>query len=164
MESNLRQIGENTRKRSVNTNKIIAYRNKISALRKRIKAIESEKPGSLTGENGEQQSTEERIEAERQRQQQDADAAANAEKRVGDIERQLRRERQTELENEIEDITALRDEYKKLIQTILDFEKAKAPDKQDKKRIAELERKLVEADRTAEERIAAAKARAAQNA
>ena len=156
------KLDENIRKRSVNTDKIIAYRDKIHALRKRIKAIEDQKPGSLTGSDGEQQSTEERIAAERQRQQQDADAAANAEKRVGDIERQWRRERQTELENEIEDITALRDEYKKLIQTMLDFEKAKAPDKQDKQRIADLERKLVEADRIAEERIATAKEKAAR--
>ena len=154
------KMEENMRKREVNVDKIIANRNKIAALRKRIEAIESEKPGSLTGENGEQQSTEERVAAERQRQQQDADAIANAEKRSGDIERQWRRERQTELENEIEDITALRDEYKKLIQTMLDYELVKSSDKQDKKRIAELERKLVEADRTAEERIAIAQAKA----
>ena len=153
---------ENMRKCNVNTDKIVAYMQKVGALQQRIRAIEAEKPGSLTGEEGEQQTTEQKVEAERQRQRQDTDAAANAEKRASDIERQWRRERQTELKNEIEDIAALRDEYKKLIQTMLAFEKAKTPDKQDKKRIAELERKLVEADRTAEERIAAAKERAAQ--
>ena len=72
------------------------------------------------------------------------------------------KERQSELDNEIEDIIALRDEYKKLIQTMLDFERAKDHDKQDQQKIADLERKLAEADKTAQDRIAAARAEAAR--
>jgi hypothetical protein len=49
-----------------------------------------------------------------------------------------------------------------LIKTMLDFERAKDHDKQDQQKIAELERKLAEADKTAQERIAAARAEAAK--
>ena len=87
---------------------------------------------------------------------------SDAERQAADIERRLRRERQSELDNEIEDIIALRDEYKQLIKTMLDFERAKDHDKQDQQKIAELERKLAEADKTAQERIAAARAEASK--
>ena len=145
-------------KTATNNDRILAYRQQINALRKRKKAIAENKPGSATGTEG--QSTEDKVEQERQRQQQAADAVAQAERRAAEIEKRWRRDGQTDLENEIQDIIELRDEYKKLIQTMLDYEKSKPEDKQDKTRIAELERKMVEADREAEKRIAQAKANA----
>ena len=109
------------------------------------------------------------MDADREAERRIAQAKANAkgdvsdaERQAADIERRLRRERQSELENEVEDIIALRDEYKQLIKTMLDFERAKDKDKQDQKKIAELERKLAEADKTAQDRIAAARAEAAR--
>ena len=76
--------------------------------------------------------------------------------------KQLARERKTELENEIDDIIALRDEYKQLIQTMLDYEKSRPEKEQDKAKIAELEGKLAGADQTAEDRIAKARGKAAR--
>ena len=149
---------EAVNKTQTNNERILAYRKQIYALRQRKKAIAENKPGSATGTEG--QSTEDKIEQERQRQQQAADAVALAERRAAEIEKRWRRDGQTDLENEIQDIIELRDEYKKLIQTMLDYEKSKPEDKQDKTRIAELERRLVDADREAERRIAQAKANA----
>ena len=149
---------EAVNKTQTNNERILAYRKQIYALRQRKKAIAENKPGSATGTEG--QSTEDKVEQERQRQQQAADAVAQAERRAAEIEKRWRRDGQTDLENEIQDIIELRDEYKKLIQTMLDYEKSKPEDKQDKTRIAELERKMVEADREAEKRIAQAKANA----
>ena len=149
---------EAVNKTQTNNERILAYRKQIYALRQRKKAIAENKPGSATGTEG--QSTEDKIEQERQRQQQAADAVAQAERRAAEIEKQWRRAGQTNLENEIQDIIELRDEYKKLIQTMLDYEKSKPEDKQDKTRIAELERRLVDADREAERRITQAKANA----
>ena len=145
-------------KTQTNNERIIAYRQQMHALRQRKKAIAENKPGSATGTEG--QTTEDKVEQERLRQQQAADAVAQAERRAADIEKRWKREGQTDLENQIQDIIDLRDEYKKLIQTMLDYEKSKPEDKQDKTRIAELERKLVDADREAERRIAQAKANA----
>ena len=135
-----------------------AYRQKIGALRKRQQAIRENDKDAVTGSDG--QSTEDKVQQERLRQQQAADAAAQAERRAADIERRWKREGQSDLDNQIQDIIDLRDEYKKLIQTMLDYEKSKPADKQDKTRIAELERKMVDADREAERRIAQAKANA----
>ena len=149
---------EAVNKSQTNNERIIAYRQQMHALRQRKKALAENKPGSATGTEG--QSTEDKVEQERQRQQQAADAVAQAERRAAEIEKRWRREEQSDLENEIQDIIELRDEYKKLIQTMLDYEKSKPEDKQDKTRIAELERKMVEADREAEKRIAQAKANA----
>ena len=149
---------EAVNKTQTNNERIIAYRQQMQALRQRKKALAENKPGSATGTEG--QSTEDKVEQERQRQQQAADAVAQAERRAAEIEKRWRREGQSDLENEIQDIIELRDEYKKLIQTMLDYEKNKPEDKQDKTRIAELERKMVEADREAEKRIAQAKANA----
>ena len=127
-------------------------------MRKRQRAIRDNDKDAVTGSDG--QSTEERVQQERLRQQQAADAAAQAERRAADIERRWKREGQSDLDNQIQDIIDLRDEYKKLIQTMLDYEKSKPADKQDKTRISELERKMVDADREAERRIAQAKANA----
>ena len=142
-----------------NKDRIFAYHQQIKALKKRKQAILDNDKNAVTN-SSEEQSVEERVQTEQQRQQQDANTVDQAERRAADIEKQWKREGQTDLENQIEDIIALRDEYKKLIQTMLDYEKAKPEDKQDKTRIAELERKLVDADREAERRIAQAKANA----
>ena len=157
------RMDESIKQQQANVDKIIALRQKITAAQKRKQAIREDKAGATTG--GKPQgsgSTESRVAAEKKLRQQVADEAASAAKRVSDIERQLQRERQSELQNEIQDITELRDEYKKLVQTMLAFEKSKPSAEQDKKKIAELEAKLLEADRTANERIAAAQTKAAQ--
>lgn len=146
-----------------NGDRAVAYRKKLGAIRQRRTAVEQEKPGANTGTDGKPApTTAENVEAERQRRQKASDDADSASKRVAEIDKQLARERKTELENEIDDIIALRDEYKQLIQTMLDFEKSKPESEQDKKKIAELEGKLADADKVAEERIAKAKEKAAE--
>ena len=108
-------------------------------MQKRRQAVQEGKPGATTGEEGKTATTEEKVEAEKQRRQAASDNADAAAKRVAEIDRQLARERKSELENEIDDIIALRDEYKQLIQTMLDYEKSKPEKEQDKAKIAELE-------------------------
>ena len=153
---------EAQKKIEANGDRAMGYRQKIQALQKRRQAVQEGKPGATTGEEGDGTSTEEKVEAEKQRRQAASDNADAAAKRVAEIDRQLARERKTELENEIDDIIALRDEYKQLIQTMLDYEKSKSEKEQDKAKIAELEGKLAGADQTAEDRIAKAREKAAQ--
>ncbi len=147
-------------KTQTNNDKILAYRQRMSALRKRIRALEQDQPGAATGTEGNQPTVEERVQTERMQKQQEANDVAAAERRMAEIERKWRRDSQSDLDNQIQDIIELRDEYKKLIQTMLDYEKAKSENKQDKAKIAELERKLVEADRIADQQIATARAEA----
>ena len=153
---------EAQKKIEANGERASAYRQKIWALQKRRQAVQESKPGATTGEEGKTATTEEKVEAEKQRRQAASDNADAAAKRVAEIDKQLARERKTELENEIDDIIALRDEYKQLIQTMLDYEKSKPEKEQDKAKIAELEGKLAGADQTAEDRIAKAREKAAQ--
>ena len=153
---------EAQKKLEANGDRAMGYRQKIQALQKRRQAVQEGKPGATTGEEGDGTSTEEKVEAEKQRRQAASDNADAAAKRVSEIDKQLARERKTELENEIDDIIALRDEYKQLIQTMLDYEKSKPEKEQDKAKIAELEGKLAGADQTAEDRIAKAREKAAQ--
>ena len=153
---------EAQKKLEANGDRAMGYRQKIQALQKRRQAVQEGKPGATTGEEGDGTSTEEKVEAEKQRRQIASDNTDAAAKRVAEIDRQLARERKTELENEIDDIIALRDEYKQLIQTMLDYEKSKPEKEQDKAKIAELEGKLAGADQTAEDRIAKARKKAAQ--
>lgn len=153
---------EAQKKIEANGERASAYRQKIWALQKRRQAVQEGKPGATTGEEGDGTSTEEKVEAEKQRRQAASDNADAAAKRVAEIDKQLARERKTELENEIDDIIALRDEYKQLIQTMLDYEKSRPEKEQDKAKIAELEGKLAGADQTAEDRIAKAREKAAQ--
>ena len=150
------------KKIEANGERASAYRQKIWALRKRRQAVQEGKPGATTGEEGKTATTEEKVEAEKQRRQAASDNADAAAKRVAEIDKQLARERKTELENEIDDIIALRDEYKQLIQTMLDYEKSKPEKEQNKAKIAELEGKLAGADQTAEDRIAKAREKAAR--
>lgn len=153
---------EAQKKIEANGDRAMGYRQKIRALQKRRQAVQEGKPGATTGEEGDGTSTEDKVEAEKQRRQAASDNADAAAKRVAEIDRQLARERKTELENEIDDIIALRDEYKQLIQTMLDYEKSKPEKEQDKAKIAELEGKLAGADQTAEDRIAKAREKAAR--
>lgn len=153
---------EAQKKIEANGERAMGYRQKIRALQKRRQAVQEGKPGATTGEEGKTATTEEKVEAEKQRRQAASDNADAAAKRVAEIDKQLARERKTELENEIDDIIALRDEYKQLIQTMLDYEKSKPEKEQDKAKIAELEGKLAGADQTAEDRIAKAREKAAQ--
>ena len=153
---------EAQKKIEANGERASAYRQKIRALQKRRQAVQEGKPGATTGEEGDGTSTEEKVEAEKQRRQAASDNADAAAKRVAEIDKQLARERKTELENEIDDIIALRDEYKQLIQTMLDYEKSRPEKEQDKAKIAELEGKLAGADQTAEDRIAKAREKAAR--
>ena len=153
---------EAQKKIEANGERASAYRQKIWALRKRRQAVQEGKPGATTGEEGKTATTEERVEAEKQRRQAASDNADAAAKRVAEIDRQLARERKSELENEIDDIIALRDKYKQLIQTMLDYEKSRPEKEQDKAKIAELEGKLAGADQTAEDRIAKAREKAAR--
>ena len=146
-----------------NGGRMASYRQKINAVKRRRKAVEQEKPGAMTGSDGTtESSTAEKIETEKQRRRQTQDAADDAAKRVAEIDKKLARERKTGLENEIDDIVALRDEYKALIQTMLDYEKSKPEDGRDNEKISELEGKLVQADKTAQERIAKAQEKAAE--
>lgn len=153
---------EAQKKIEANGDRAMGYRQKIQALQKRRQAVQDGKPGATTGEEGKTAPTEEKVEAEKQRRQAASDNADAAAKRVAEIDKQLARERKSELENEIDDIIALRDEYKQLIQTMLDYEKSKPEKEQDKAKIAELEGKLAGADQTAEDRIAKAREKAAR--
>ena len=153
---------EAQKKLEANGDRAMGYRQKIQALQKRRQAVQEGKPGATTGEEGKTATTEEKVEAEKQRRQAASDNADAAAKRVAEIDRQLARERKSELENEIDDIIALRDEYKQLIQTMLDYEKSRPEKEQDKAKIAELEGKLAGADQTAEDRIAKAREKAAR--
>jgi|GEM_PF-1438732 len=154
---------ESVNKIEANGDKMAAMRQKIGALRMRKQAVQQDKPGAVTGTDGKPGSTTaENVEAEKQRRKQSQDAADEAAKRVAEIDKKLARERKTDLENEIDDINALRDEYKALIKTMLDYEKSKPEGQQDKAKIAELEGKLKQADITAQERIAKAREKAAE--
>ena len=154
---------ESVNKIEANGDKMAAMRQKIGALRMRKQAVQQDKPGAVTGTDGKPGSTTaENVEAEKQRRKQSQEAADEAAKRVAEIDKKLARERKTDLENEIDDINALRDEYKALIKTMLDYEKSKPEGQQDKAKIAELEGKLKQADVTAQERIAKAREKAAE--
>lgn len=142
--------------------KQLVYMKKLSALRARIEAIENEgSDRTLTGEDeaGALDAAIATEDVQRQTAQGDVDSAR---KRALEIERQLRREGQSELVNEIEDIHTLRDEYTQLIRTMLDFERGKR--NRDAATIADLERKLVEAETTAAHRVQAARQRHAEQA
>ena len=142
-------------KLEVNGDKAVANLKRLNALRQRKKAVEQDQPGATTGEDGtgSPEQTGRNVEEDKARQAAAADAAEKAADRIAEIDKKLARERQTELQNEIQDIEELRDEYKALIKTMLDFERSKPEKEQDKKKIAELEGKLADADKVAQERI-----------
>ena len=131
---------------------------KIATLRQRAKAIMDGDKQAVSGKDKDtDDSLDSNIANEEIKQAQSKDDAANAAKRAADIEKQLRRESQTELENEIEDIQALKKEYIALIQTMLDYERSQK--KVDTKKVAELEGKLKQAEQDADARVAKARQR-----
>ena len=146
-----KEIGENGEKQ-------IAMMRKIAEARERLDAIKGGDRNALAGGKDERQRLEENVSAGKAEKFSTESEAADAAKKVAEIERKLTREQQTELENEIDDIRDLRDEYKKLLETMLSFEKSKR--EKDHEKIADLEGRLNEADAVAERRIAEANARA----
>jgi TP901 family phage tail tape measure protein len=146
-----KQAAANSKSES-NANQMVVMQQKISSLKIKKQALLQP---SEPLDNPE--TTKANVERSRVQLAQARSDAQAAEKKVADIERSLRREKQSELANEIEDIIALRDEYKELIKTMLAFENAKSSSEKDQKKIAELEKKLANANKTAEERISAAK-------
>ena len=141
-----------------NGKKIQDAMDKLAEARKRRDAILGNEEGSLTGGKTEKEQLESSVEEGRQEKGASRDEAERAAKKAAEIEKKLTREQRTELQNEISDIQELRDEYKRLLQTILSFEKSKK--QKDLEKITDLEGRLAEADATAEKRIAAANERA----
>ncbi len=72
---------------------------------------------------------------------------AKTEEAVKKTRDQLARKRRTDLENEIADIQAMTDEYKKLLKTLLEYEKARPGKLRNNARIAELESWMSQADK-----------------
>ena len=142
-----------------NFDKIAVERQKLEALLLRRDAAAGGDAGALTGK-AETEALQEAIQADAQAALATQSDAEQAAKRLAEIERRLRRENQTSLENEIEDIRDLRDEYKQLIETMLDYEYSRAD--ADEAKIAELEEKLARADEEAEARVEAARSKRQQ--
>lgn len=141
-----------------NGEKISAAYEKMRAAQARLNAIKGGDKDAVTGGKGEKEKLQEKIDAERSKKGAARSEAENAATRILEIEKKLTREQCTELENEISDIKELRDEYKKLLTTVLSYEKSKK--EKNLKKIADLEAKLAQADATAEKRIAKAEAKA----
>ena len=141
-----------------NSEKMVAAMKKIGEARKRLNAIMEGDKDAVTGGKSEKEKLEESVERGRSEKHASSDEAASAAKKVAEIERKLTREQRTELGNEISDIRELRDEYKRLLETVLSYEKSKKD--KDAEKIADLEGRLAEADATAERRIAAAEEKA----
>ena len=137
-----------------NGDRMVAYRKKVAAAKQRQKALRGGDESALTGEDA----TEANLQAENQRRSVAEQSARDAESRISQMDSQFAGERQSELAKEINSIQKLNDEYKTLIQKILNFELSKA--NQDKAKIAELEQKLAQSDAMAEERIAQAQEKA----
>ena len=141
-----------------NGEKISAAYEKMRAAQARLDAIKGGDKDAVTGGKGEKEKLQEKVDAERSKKGAARSEAESAATRILQIEKKLAREQCTELENEISDIKELRDEYKKLLTTVLSYEKSKK--EKDLKKIADLEAKLAQADATAEKRIAKAEAKA----
>lgn len=147
-----------SREIAANGDKIIATYKKIYAAQDRLRAIKGGDKSAVTGGKTEREKLEESVAQGRAEKGASRDDAASAAKRVAEIEKKLTREQRTELQNEISDIRELRDEYKKLLSTILSYEKSKKD--KDVEKIADLEGRLAEADAAAEKRIKIAEAKA----
>lgn len=141
-----------------NAEKINEYIRQLGDARKRQRSILDGDEGSLTGGKGESEALQEKIDAEKRDKSASQDEAEKAAKRLAEIEKKLTREQQTDLQNEIDDIRKLRDEYKDLIKTMLSYEMSKR--EKDAEKIADLEGRLAEADKVAERRIAVANEKA----
>ncbi len=152
------RMGKSAKEIEANGEKITEAMNKLQKARERQQAILRGDKDSLTGGKSEQESLQEKVDEGRTEKGASEEEAAKAAKKVAEIEKKLTREQRTELENQISDIIELRDEYKKLLQTILSFEKSKR--EKDNEKIADLEGRLAEADAVAEKRIALAEEKA----
>lgn len=141
-----------------NSEKICEYIAKIGEAKKRQRAILDGEDSSLTGGKSEADQLQDKINETNQQKYASQDEAEKAAKKLADIEKKLTREQQTELQNEIDDIRELRDEYKELIKTMLSYEMSKK--EKDAEKIADLEGRLAEADNVAERRIKIAEGKA----
>ena len=152
------RMGKSAREIEANGEKISDTMKKIAEARERLNAIKGGDKDALTGGKTEKEKLEEKVTQGKSERSASADEAEKAAKKVAEIEKKLAREQRTELENEIGDIRELRDEYKKLLETVLSYEKSKK--QKDAEKIADLEGRLAEADAVAEKRIAIAEAKA----
>lgn len=146
-----------------NQSYITGQQTEIVELQKRKDAIANGVVGSTTGTNpSDDEKTKGNIDAETAKQAVSFRQYLSALESVADMEDKFAAERRTDLENELLEIDKVNKEYKTLLQTMHDFEQAKAPNMQDKVKIAELEKKLQEADKIAAERIKNAEDKAGQ--
>ena len=152
------RMGKASRDIEANGEKISDTMKKIAEARERLEAIKGGDKDALTGGKTEKEKLEEKVAQGREEKGASRTEAEEAAKKVAEIEKKLAREQRTELENEISDIRELRDEYKKLLETVLSYEKSKK--QKDAEKIADLEGRLAEADAAAEKRIAIAEAKA----
>ena len=152
------RMGKASRDIEANGEKISDTMKKIAEARERLEAIKGGDKDALTGGKTEKEKLEEKVAQGREEKGASRTEAEEAAKKVAEIEKKLAREQRTELENEINDIRELRDEYKKLLETVLSYEKSKK--QKDAEKIADLEGRLAEADAAAEKRIAIAEAKA----
>jgi len=123
-----------------------------SATRLRMSQLDRNDDNALTGATSDN-TLQKRISAENDLRLVSAQKAEEAEKRMLAIEEQFARRRQTELENEIAEVKKLHEEYKKVLQTQLDFEQNKSASKRDENKIYELKRRLGNADLLEEETL-----------
>ena len=152
------RMGKAGREIKENGDKQSEIMKRMADARKRLQDIRDGDRDAVTGGKTEKEKLEEKVEAGRTEKHATEDEAAKAAEKAAEIEKKLARETRTELQNEISDIEELRDEYKALIRTMLDFEKSKRT--KDAEKIADLEGRLAEADATAERRIRTAEAKA----
>ena len=152
------RMGKSAEEIGKNGEKISETMKKIAEARERLNAIKGGDKDALSGGKTEKEKLEEKVTQGREEKGASRDEAERAAKKVAEIEKKLSREQRTELENEISDIRELRDEYKRLLETVLSYEKSKK--QKDAEKIADLEGRLAEADAVAEKRIATAEAKA----
>ena len=152
------RMGKAAKDIEANGEKIDAAMERLAEAKRRRDAILDGEEGSLTGGKTEKESLEDSVGAGKAEKSASMEEARKAAEKVADIEKKLTREQRTELQNEISDIMELRDEYKKLLNTVLSYEKSKKD--RDNEKIADLEGRLAEADAVAERRVATAEAKA----
>ena len=152
------RMGKAAKDIEANGEKINAAMERLAEAKRRRDAILDGEEGSLTGGKTEKESLEDSVGAGKAEKSASMEEARKAAEKVADIEKKLTREQRTELQNEISDIMELRDEYKKLLNTVLSYEKSKKD--RDNEKIADLEGRLAEADAVAERRVATAEAKA----
>ena len=117
------RMGKSSEEIEKNGEKISETMQKIAEARERLAAIKGGDKDALTGRKTEKEKLEESVSKGREEQGASRTEAEEAAKKVAEIEKKLAREQRTELENEISDIRELRDEYKKLLETVLSYEK-----------------------------------------